>query len=375
MSNKNLNIVHIVRQYYPSMGGMEDVVRNIAFHQKNTGNHNPRIVTLDRLFRGDSGRLETSGELDGIKISRIPYRGSDRYPIACSVLSQLDAADVVHVHGVDFFFDYLALTRFLHKKPLLLSTHGGFFHTQFASRLKKIYFNSITRCSVRAYDAIIGTSENDGQIFSRITPPDRLHVIENGVNVEKYAGRAAGQVCKTMIYFGRWSANKGLEPTLALFARLLKQDPEWKLIIAGREYDYTQQQLQQKAIDFAVAEQVSIIANPSDGALAEAIGRASYFICLSEHEGFGMAPIEAMSAGLLPILSGIPPFKRLERESGMVLMCTQDSQQDSQAILKTHAHHAQNYAAQRAALMQFSVRYGWQSAAQRYQSIYDAVIR
>ena len=370
-----MNIVHIVRQYYPSMGGMEDVVRNIAFHQKNSGNHNPRIVTLDRLFRGNSSRLETSGQLDGIAISRIPYWGSDRYPMACSVLSQLDDADIVHVHGVDFFFDYLALTRFIHKKPLLLSTHGGFFHTQFASRLKKVYFNSITRCSVRAYDAIIGTSENDGQIFSRITPPDRLHVIENGVNVEKYAGRGAGQVCKTMIYFGRWSANKGLEATLALFARLLEQDPEWKLIIAGREYDYTQQQLQQKAIEFGVAEQVSIIANPSDAVLADAIGRASYFICLSEHEGFGMAPIEAMSAGLLPILSGIPPFKRLERESGMVVMCTQDSQHDSQAILNAHAHHAQNYAAQRAALMQFSVRYGWQSAAQRYQAIYDAVMR
>lgn len=143
----SLNVVHVIRQYYPSVGGMEDVVRNIASSQQATGRQNASIVTLNRLFRNSDELLETEDMVDGVPVTRLPYRGSSRYPLCPSVLRAINGADVVHVHGVDFFFDYLAITRLMHRRPLLVSTHGGFFHTEFASRLKEIWFNTITRAS------------------------------------------------------------------------------------------------------------------------------------------------------------------------------------------------------------------------------------
>ncbi|MGD9503100.1 MAG: glycosyltransferase, partial [Methyloceanibacter sp.] len=101
-------IVHVVRQFYPGVGGLENGVRDLASAQVAAGDR-VRVVTLDRLFNDPSKkRLPAHETLDGIEIVRIPYAGSQRYPLAPAVLAHIADADIVHVHAMDFFFDYLA---------------------------------------------------------------------------------------------------------------------------------------------------------------------------------------------------------------------------------------------------------------------------
>jgi hypothetical protein len=47
-----------------------------------------------------------------------------------------------------------------------------------------------------------------------------------------------------------------------------------------------------------VSDAVHFVIDPSDDQLRSLIGEASYFGCLSAYEGFGLAAVEAMSAGL-----------------------------------------------------------------------------
>src|SRR5690606_19502790 len=94
-----IKVTHVVRQYLPSVGGMEEVVRNIATHQQRNG-QDARIVTLDRLFRNTEERLPEQEEIGGIGITRLPYYGSSRYPLCPAVLGHLKSSDVIHVHGV-----------------------------------------------------------------------------------------------------------------------------------------------------------------------------------------------------------------------------------------------------------------------------------
>ena len=367
----SLKVTHVVRQYHPSVGGMEDVVQNIARQQRERYGHTPRIVTLDRLFRNTHTRLEAQDEWQGISITRLPYYGSSRYPLCPAVLQHVRDADLIHVHGVDFFFDYLAALRPYHRRPMVASTHGGFFHTSFASRLKKAYFGSITRASARAYDRIIATSDNDGEVFRRIVPRSKMRVIENGVNVKKYHNRAALSATPTLIYFGRWSENKGLLETLAWFQNLHAQQAGWRLIIAGREYDLTASTLHSVIRQRDLASHVTLAPNPSDAALAELIAQASYFICQSRHEGFGIAPIEAMSAGLIPLLSDIPPFRNLITQSqiGLLLSAGESATQVAR-FLDMHAQSPSAHAAQRAAAMVFAERYDWKYVADKYVALY-----
>jgi len=366
-----IKVAHLVRQYHPSVGGMEDVVQNIARHQMTRHGHVPTIVTLNRLFRNSAEVLPAEDEVDGVRVVRLPYYGSSRYPMAPDVLRHVRGADVIHVHGVDFFYDYLALTKALHRRPLVASTHGGFFHTQFASRLKKIYFNTVTRGSSVAYDRIVGTSDNDGTMFRAIVRPPKLAVIENGVNVTKYAGRGSPVLAPVMIYFGRWSVNKGLVETIALFRALVARHPAWRLIIAGREYDHSAAELRGLIEQAGLGEHVRLVANPGEHELAELIGQSSYYVCLSRHEGFGIAPIEAMSAGLTPVLSDIPPFRNLVEKSGLgLLVDVQDTDAAVARLIELHAQGDAAYEARRAAAQAFVQQYDWRHIADRYVQIY-----
>jgi alpha-1,3-mannosyltransferase len=370
-----IKVAHLVRQYYPSVGGMEEVVQNIARHQRDYHDHVPTIITLNRLFRNSAEVLPPEDEVDGIRVVRLPYRGSSRYPLAPSVLRHVRNADVIHVHAVDFFYDYLALTKTVHRRPLVASTHGGFFHTEFASRLKKIYFNTITRASSAAYDRIVGTSENDGMMFRDIVHTPKLSVIENGVNVQKFAGRGAQRLSPVMIYFGRWSVNKGLVETLALLRELVIRHPEWQLIIAGREYDHSEAELNALVEQHGLTRHVRLVPNPAERELAELIAQASYYVCLSRHEGFGIAPIEGMSAGLTPVLSDIPPFRNLVEKSGMgVLVDIQHLDQAAAQIASLHAQGEDAYVARRGAAQHFVQQYDWRHIADRYVQIYHDLV-
>jgi len=371
-----IKVTHIVRQYSPSIGGMEDVVQNIARQQREHHGQLPKVVTLNRLFRNSAEFLGAEAMVNGVAVVRLPFRGSSRYPLCPSVLEHVADADVIHVHGIDFFFDYLALTRPLHRRPLVASTHGGFFHTRFASGLKKVYFNTVTRASSMAYDKIIATSDNDGDMFAGIVKPPKLAVIENGVNVEKYSGQSAQVPTRTLIYFGRWSINKGLLETLALFQQIARRQPGWKLIIAGREYDHSAEELRAWASQQQLADAVQIVANPSDQELAALIAQSSYFICLSRHEGFGIAPIEAMSAGLTPVLSDIPPFRNLLEQSGAgLLLSAPTEEQNIASLLMLHQEMQTDYARRRAQMQQFVERYDWRRIAEKYIDVYKELVR
>lgn len=366
-----VSVAHVVRQYLPSIGGMEEVVRNIARAQRAT--QHVKIITLDRLFRDRNERLAKREYIDGIEVIRLPFSGSSRYPLCPQVLKELAGVDLVHVHGVDFFYDFLAATRWLHRKPLVLSTHGGFFHTSFASRAKRAYFNTITRLSARAYNRVVATSSNDGTLFEPILDHNKLEVIENGVDIEKFtnAGARLRQPC--MIYFGRWSSNKGIEQTLLDFQQLHKNAPEWRLILAGREFDLTRAQLENHIASLGLTEAVHMESNPTNERLRELIAMASYFVCLSRHEGFGIAPIEAMSAGLIPLLSAIPPFQRLVDESGLgvIALPTSPLQLNIPELLALHQQSDTRYQEMRAAAIAFSQRYAWPAIARRYMSLYE----
>ncbi|MCC4635156.1 glycosyltransferase family 4 protein [Xanthomonas dyei] len=370
-----MKVVHVVRQFHPSIGGMEEVVLNVARqHQANSAD-TVEVVTLDRVFTDPGAQLAPQETHQGLPIRRIGYRGSSRYPLAPSVLGAIGSADVVHLHGIDFFYDYLALTKPLHGKPMVVSTHGGFFHTAYASRMKQLWFQTLTRTSALAYSRVIATSENDGDLFAKVVSPARLRVIENGVDVEKYAGQGAATAGRTLLYFGRWSVNKGLIETLELLKAMLARDPHWQLIIAGRQYDLNEADLRKAIAERGLQDKVQLSMSPSQEQLRALMQQAQFFVCLSRHEGFGIAAVEAMSAGLIPILSDIPPFVRLASESGQGVIVNRDRIEAAADQVQALALTADgDFAVRRAASMAYVSRYDWKHVVGRYIDEYHSAL-
>ena len=362
-----MHVRHIVRQFAPMIGGLEDAVAQLAMHLQEQEGIRCSVVTLDRAFGDSSHRLPPIGEHLGIPVRRIPFYGSTRYPLAPAVLRELEGADLVHVHGIDFFFDFLVATWPLHRRPLVASTHGGFFHTSFASRAKRIWFSSVTRASAAGYRRIFGSSESDATMFRRIAP-SRTMAIENGVNIEKWRGSASLTPQPTMIFIGRFSINKNVPALIRLVATL---DAPWRLIVAGQPSDLSADDLRALAVKQGVSDRVEIHVSPDDAAIRALIGRASYVASASRYEGFGLSVVEGLSAGLTPLLSPIAPFRRLVERSGRGLVLDYDTPAASAA--KVSAWHRDASAEIDRNVAAADV-FGWPGVAAHFALEYRAVL-
>ncbi len=178
-----MKVLQVVRQYKPAVGGLETFVSELATHLQDSGVET-EVLTLNRNFV-DGTKLPPQSIEAGIKVRRITYFGSKRYPIALSTIRYLTQFDLIHVHAVDSFVDYLSILKPFHRKPIILSTHGGFFHTKNQEKLKQYYFNTVTKLVLKNVNTVIACSNNDASIFERISQ-NNMKLIENGINVEKY---------------------------------------------------------------------------------------------------------------------------------------------------------------------------------------------
>ncbi len=363
-----MHVRHVVRQFSPMIGGLEDAVAQLTAHLQRDHGISGSVITLDRPFGDLDRQLPSTGENMGVPIRRIPFRGSTRYPIAPSVLRELGGADIVHVHGIDFFFDFLAVTRLLHRRPLVASTHGGFFHTDFASTAKRAWFASITRASASGYVRLFGSSENDAATFRRIAPRQTI-AIENGVNIDKWHDAGARELCPTMIFIGRFSVNKDVPGLIRLTAAL---GSPWRLIVAGQPSDLSADNLRAIAQAEGSADRVEIHVGADDAALRTLIGRASYVASASRYEGFGLSVVEGMSAGLVPLLRPIPPFLRLVERTGCGLLVDMDDLVT--AARKVREFHFKATLAQRAAAVAAAAQFGWTGVAARFAAEYRNVL-
>ena len=368
-----MRILHVVRQYKPGIGGLEDYVANLSKLQSEAG-HRVRIVTLDRLFTDNHNRLPAHDSIAGCDVVRIGYSGSHRYPLAPGILRHLSDCDIAHVHGVDFFFDAAACTHLFNRHPMVASTHGGFFHTPHLARTKKLFFNTVTRMSVRAYSAVLASSVGDQQLFEAIAG-DRVHLIENGVDTVKFAGSASPVFKKSLVTVGRFSSNKRLDRALALLEALRRVDQDWTLTIIGTPADVSCDRLHQWVEARHLTTFVKIVQKPTDHDIANLLGAASFFVSASEYEGFGIAAVEGLSAGLIPVLNDIPAFRRLHDRCGIGLV-GDFAKPDlvAERLLAAIPHLAARYQALRVAAQTTAAEYAWPAVAERIQSIYEQVL-
>lgn len=307
-----MKIVHVARQYYPSIGGVQTAVAKLCHYQLLDG-HNVKVVSLDRQFgnKNKKERLKKEEILNGISIYRIPFRGPHQYAIAPSVFDQVRDSDIIHLHSSDFFLDYLSLTKPFHKKPIVLTSHGIYFHTPVAKMLKKIYFHSITRINLMNTSAVICVSQHDYDLLKKIAPIEKLHIIPNGVEFSRFSMLdAVNRDPNLLVSIGRLAENKGYDRLLKSFALVCKSNPLIKLFIVGPDQGM-QGNLKGLCSSLGITDRVYFVGKVSDTDVNNYLLRANVWLSGAYYESFGIALLEAMAAGCLPVIQQIPAFEQL----------------------------------------------------------------
>ncbi len=368
-----MKILHVVRQYYPSVGGLENFVASLAMQQIN-GGHEIEVLTLDRSFAEPDKILAGYEVHEGVRIIRIPYFGSKRYPIAfqCLKLIKESSADIVHVHAIDFFFDFLALTKFIHKKTLVCSTHGGFFHTNSESKLKWFFFKTITRSSSKFFTKIFTCSLNDELLFRNITKNTKL--IHNGVDT-CYSEPSELSKEHHLITLGRLSTNKNVDLLIEVARELKDLDRSFVLHIVGPDWDNLVTQLSAKVKEYSLENYVLVHGKVSNEQLDQLVTQSSIYLSASSYEGFGLAVVEGMSAGAFPILSDIPSYREISEKAhldsltdysdpksvALKIVAVLDLPSEEKLKLRIKCHNA-------------AKEYSWENTAKHFESSYKELI-
>lgn len=303
-----IRVLHICTDFWPNTGGIERFILDLSRHSLGRG-LSPRVLCFNRIHN-DSRILPESDRVDGIPVRRIPFLNLRVYKPTLLPLDELRDADVLHVHGIGAPLDCAVLTRPLHRRPIVLSTHGGIFHTPSALPLKRLYFNTIHRLAERFIDRTVACSEPDRAMFAPLG--GRLTLIENGVELGRF--RSAADLPKDpnrLVFVGRLVANKGVENLLRAFGHLHAARPELRLRIIGPDPDNQGQRLGALIRELDLLKPVDLLGELPDRQVAVELGQSAFFISASRHEGFGISAIEAMAAGCIPLLNDIPAFRSL----------------------------------------------------------------
>jgi len=307
MNGRQMNILQVVRQYLPGTGGMETYVSNLCRQLARRG-HRSDVATLDYLFKTDE-RLPHYQRIDGVDVLRLPSAGNARYFFAPRLMELVPRYDIIHVHGVDFFIDMLGTFKKMHGRPVVLSTHGGFFHTRWFPALKQTYFRTVTRTALRGVDRVLASSPQDEELFAQVSP--RVTLVENGIDYPAFAAVEKRVSGDSLVFIGRISKNKRVDRLLAMLARLREQRPGARLTVIGPDWEGLQVELERQAAGLGVSEAVTFTGVLPQAEMLEVLAGASAFVSASEYEAFGLSTVEAMATGTIPVVSGIPSFAGL----------------------------------------------------------------
>ena len=311
-----LRILHVARRFAPLLGGTERYVHDLARAQVKAG-HQVSVFTLDRDVVGvQRGRLRATEVVEGIRVIRIPGIGNRRAAVTFrpdALLRAMRTSDVVHLHDIRFAFATASVAARLFRRPLIFHTHGLIFHTRWALNLKRLAVRRIFGPLLQFSSAqVIADSEPDRDILLALAPylAGRTRVLQDAIDITDLLKVTRRPIPGLVVSLGRIAASKGLDRLIRALAIIDTSSP-WRLHLAGpgdpREVDRLHRLIGELQVD----GQVDISGPYPPAGELEILAEAGAAAFPSPGEGFGLALLEAMAAGVPVVAHDIPAHRGL----------------------------------------------------------------
>ena len=299
---KILRVVH--RLYPPKVGGLSFYAHLISAEQARVGH---RVVALTSR----EGSYPKHEIRDGYEIFRFQALGWPLdNPITLGILEQLLGnrdCDIVNAHShLMFTTNLAALKRKLSDVPLVITNHG--FRVERGSvenRAQDLYLRSVGRWVLTAADYVISFTHSErNKVISAGVSPAKALVIPNGVDTGLFRPEPCEPIPGSVVWTGRFVAEKGL-PYLLKAARLVVDEiPESKFIIVG--YGGELPRLLDLRQQLRLEDHVAFPGPMSQQEIVTLLNRCTVLALPSLSEGFPSSVLEAMAcAKPVVVTSGI----------------------------------------------------------------------
>ena len=288
-----IRVLHVL--WSGQIGGIERLVCDLATRQSIQGRIVPTV-----LLGSTEGPFAAALRSENIEVTAA--RLSSGWRIAPQafwhVRDVVRRSDVVHLHG---FSPSLALPLTLSGKPIVFTEHGVFGQGRTPTwcdrpkgALKRLFLH-------HRVAAIVANSQYTAmETASRYhLPPGRILTLYNGVAADMFkpdraARDASPRTCHQLVVgsVGRLAAFKRFDRLLRAVA-LVDSPTVQALVVGGGPQE---DELRRLATNLGIASRVEFVGPVQD--VPRYLARMDLFVLPSEREPFGLALVEAMSAGL-----------------------------------------------------------------------------
>ena len=234
----------------------------------------------------------------------------------------------------------------------------------------------LTRRSAQTAAAVLTDSMFSRDEIARHIPldPARIRVIPPGVTARHRGPRSDDPGKPLVLFVGTLLNRRRLPQLIDAFAAATAELPDARLAIVGSDRTWPAQDLRRAAERAGVAGRVDLRSYASDTDLAELYRRASVFVFLSEYEGFGLTPLEALAAGVPIVVLDTPVAREIYGPAATYVPPTATAAEAARTIRATLAPEA---AARQtlAAAPEVLARYSWDVAANRTLAAIEEAVR
>ena len=202
--------------------------------------------------------------------------------------------------------------------PVALTIHdlSYFAHPEWFGAREGFRRRLITRLAARRAAAVLTVSEFSRREIEAFLglPAAGIQAIPHGAGVPGFIdnlARAAGAREWTgaeplVLFVGSILNRRRLPDLVAAFRLVLDSVPRARLEIVGENRTHPHQDLERLCRASGAGDRIRVRSYVPDQELADAYLRASAFAFLSEYEGFGLPPLEALACGIPPVLLDTP---------------------------------------------------------------------
>ena len=260
--------------------------------------------------------------------------------------------------------------------PLAVTIHDISFvaHPEWFRPREGLRRRLLTRQTANRAAVVFTDSEfSRGEIEQRMgIDPTKIHVIPPGVTPPDMSTTTSVRE-PIVLFVGSLFNRRRLPDLLAAFAEASSDLPDARLVIVGDDRTYPAQDLPAIANALGIKAKVDFPNYLPERSLAELYAKASVFAFLSEYEGFGLTPLEALSIGV-PVIVLDTPIAREVYGDAAIFVARGDVEGTAREIrrLLTDRRSAAALIDRARAILP---RYSWSDAADRTLAQLERIAR
>jgi len=380
-----MKIAHVTAFYIPAIGGVKQVVEELAKNQVIEG-HEVHVYASDW---DKNQRIKKKEEvIDGVHVHRCRHilRVANFATVWPSIFPKLlkENFDVIHSHAFGHsYFVFASLAARLKHTPHVHTTHCPWTeaHRSIAGRMFLLLsYNFLSRLALRFVNKIIAITPWEIDFIKKYGGrDDQIVVVPNGMNKDFFKKVKNNDFKKRLkikgklvLFFGRLNVTKGPDKFVEIAKSILKKRKDVTFVIRGPDEGMkkTVKKLigNEKRIHLldAIRDRKEII---------KMYQAADVFVLPSYREGLPLTLFEAMAAGLPIVASPVNgvPYEMKDPENGYLVEYGNNKGFEEKIIKfldnpKLRKKVSLNN-------LKKSKNYSWDSISKRTQKLYKSVIK